>query len=294
MVLDIFEKKITDVILLVNSGIKHEQGGFDRNPYGVLRILTISPQILLELDLVARGVLSRGNDFVPETSHKIRKLYKAAGFSITTDDIFNGMINSKQVKSTKSNLNGSFGRLVISFDQRDTYVFNFLEFLGYKDTIKMLIGIGYNISEIFIMFRENSLKTLSSNEAKKLFNKKVITNKEVLESLLKGHPYAISLYGNEELLDFTDQDFLSFGRARDFIKQHKGFDKIEYFLDFTEFDLFDIITQWDKTKINFFNDYVDELLSVLEENYISFYDLSDLYYHSGFCELVETRNTSLL
>lgn len=298
MVLNIFRNEITDVILLVNSGIKNEQGGFDLNPYGVLRILTINPQTLLELDGVARGVLSRGKDFVPKTSNQIRKLYKAAGFSLTTDDIFNGIISSKSITSTKTNLNSRFGRFVLSFDGHDTYVFDFWEFLSYRDTIKMLIGIRYNISEIFTMFREGTLKTLSSSEAKNLFNKGIIKNKEILKSLLNQHPYAIFLYGNEELLNFIGEDFLSFERAINFIKQRRNFDKIESFTRYyiTEFDLKNIITQWDTTKIIFFNSYEDTLLTILDiNNDISFFDLSDFYdYENGFCELVEIGNTSLL
>ncbi|WP_375759001.1 OTU domain-containing protein [Corallococcus exercitus] len=74
------------LVLLVTSGLKNEQGGGDMNHYGTLRIITRDKA--LREHLYAKVLEAEGDYMHPRQSHAIRKAYKRSGFVPTTRNFF--------------------------------------------------------------------------------------------------------------------------------------------------------------------------------------------------------------
>ena len=73
------------LILLVSSGLKHEQNSADNHPYGTVRIITIDKNRLSRLYNKAKNAL--GGEGMPSIFHKMRKDYKARGHTLTNKKI---------------------------------------------------------------------------------------------------------------------------------------------------------------------------------------------------------------
>lgn len=115
------------LVILVSSGLKNEQGGFDNNPYGTLRIFTISKKYVSDvnpiinihsklLDVLDGNVVSdeatRTSRILPAQSHKIRKMYKILGFIPRNEDFVDSLtadylaaIKAMNYKSKQATLN---------------------------------------------------------------------------------------------------------------------------------------------------------------------------------------------
>ncbi len=72
-----FNNKV-EVVLLVNSGLKNDQGGADINPYGELRILTKEEEYKNNLYKKANNAL-KNSEPVPASAHQIVRGYKKRG-----------------------------------------------------------------------------------------------------------------------------------------------------------------------------------------------------------------------
>jgi len=70
-------KPLTNLILLVSSGTKNEQGGADLNAYGTLRIMTTQAQ---ECKRLHNLLIKQEGAIHYNTSHQARRRYKNAGF----------------------------------------------------------------------------------------------------------------------------------------------------------------------------------------------------------------------
>jgi uncharacterized protein YktA (UPF0223 family) len=68
----------TCLVLLVNSGLKNDQGGADSNPYGELRILSKNKAVKQQLYQTACRALE-GSEAVPAAAHQIVRGYKKRG-----------------------------------------------------------------------------------------------------------------------------------------------------------------------------------------------------------------------
>lgn len=86
----------TRILLLVSSGMKHEQIGADINPYGTLRILSDNSKLVEHLTSMAKSILTildemNGEDKpneLPSHAHNVRKCYKQIGATVTSATIF--------------------------------------------------------------------------------------------------------------------------------------------------------------------------------------------------------------
>lgn len=73
------------VLMLVSSGLKHEQGGADQNSYGTIRIM--SREKVLTDRLYEGLVATEGSYKHPGESHAIRRAYKNFGFLARTKNL---------------------------------------------------------------------------------------------------------------------------------------------------------------------------------------------------------------
>jgi len=93
----------SDLLLIINSGIKNEQCGCDLNPYGTLRIISDKKEVRDDIYNVAMVFMKFeiSSEFLPKTAHQIRKAYKVAKFISTNKTILNEL---KYKKSSNKNL----------------------------------------------------------------------------------------------------------------------------------------------------------------------------------------------
>lgn len=83
-----------DTVLLVGSGIKHDQGGADFNPYGELRIISKDKKMLIKIyDKVIATLNGKNNEYavhnsVPGTAHTLVRAYKARGHAVTFSSLY--------------------------------------------------------------------------------------------------------------------------------------------------------------------------------------------------------------
>jgi hypothetical protein len=91
----VFAHSGVELVLLVDSGLKNEQGGFDMNPHGILRIMTRDRDLTESLyeDMKATDEAAARH---PAMSHAIRRAYKHAGMAPTTRDLL-GLLRRKPV-----------------------------------------------------------------------------------------------------------------------------------------------------------------------------------------------------
>lgn len=75
------------VVLLVSSGLKHEQTGADMNPYGTLRIISFDRSILGRLSDVLKAIMG-DIEKLPIKLHEIRKKFKRIGAVVTARALF--------------------------------------------------------------------------------------------------------------------------------------------------------------------------------------------------------------
>lgn len=75
------------LVFLVSSGLKNEQAGADINPYGTVRIIASSYEVMQELYQTAESILIESKDILPKASHQIRKAYKNVGAAPIIRDI---------------------------------------------------------------------------------------------------------------------------------------------------------------------------------------------------------------
>lgn len=85
-----FIKKV-HVIILVSSGLKHEQLGADMNTYGTIRIVAKDRGIIIELYSLLKNVLELTKEVLAKELHCIRKAYKNAGAVVTNAGIYKEM-----------------------------------------------------------------------------------------------------------------------------------------------------------------------------------------------------------
>lgn len=86
----------TRILLLVNSGMKHEQIGADTNTYGTIRIICNNDGQIDHLISIMKSILNELDEInetderieLPRQAHNIRKCYKQIGASVTSEAIF--------------------------------------------------------------------------------------------------------------------------------------------------------------------------------------------------------------
>ena len=80
--------KKTDLVFLVNSGLKNEQAAADINPYGTIRIIGKSQELTQEIYQTASKILTINGDILPKASHQVRMAYKSVRAAISAINIF--------------------------------------------------------------------------------------------------------------------------------------------------------------------------------------------------------------
>ncbi|XP_065648679.1 uncharacterized protein LOC136078006 [Hydra vulgaris] len=141
----------TDLILLVNSGLKNEQAGADMNPYGTLRIITLKNKDLMEeLYKLADGALKHAEvpEKLPVVAHQIRKSYKDAGLTVTSAAIYT---NRKKA---------AIGHSAVSLGKNKDVVFDYWNFIGYVREIKTLKLLGRSRQAIINLYHQSKNKFL--------------------------------------------------------------------------------------------------------------------------------------
>ena len=86
-----FNEQKTNLIVLVNSGLKNEQQGADMNPYGTIRIVSRNSNTVTYLYTLVKDSLVT-KESLPKIAMQIRKAYKNSGFSVSNQRTFDNCI----------------------------------------------------------------------------------------------------------------------------------------------------------------------------------------------------------